>query len=101
MPPKPKAKSTGPKPGTEWDGPNAYVTDYGLVDRPGFYALDEDGKELLDPPVRLVMVDDEPGDEWGTRCHLEVASDKDPPMKQAERIVDLEADAQGSAQVEP
>lgn len=86
------------EPGDRYEGPSCYCHDYAMVERPGYYALTEDGQQLQDPLLRLVMIDDAPGDAENPACHLEVASDTDPPMKQGP-IVPLHARAQGSSSV--
>jgi hypothetical protein len=88
----------GPKPGTVWEGSAAFCTDYALVKRPGFYALSDDGKSFRKPLLRLVMIDDAPGDDEDGACHLEVAGNEDPPQR-AGRVVDLSSATNGSADV--
>ncbi len=92
-PPGPK----GPQEGDRYDGPAAYCADYGLVPRPGYYALSEGGK-TLDAGLRLVYVDDAPGDHLDGSGHYEVASESDPIAKQG-TIVALEAHSEGNAGV--
>ncbi len=55
-------ESTNPTEGDRYDGPAAYCADYGIVSRPGYYALSEDGREV-DAGLRLVYVDDARGDD--------------------------------------
>jgi len=71
----------GPKPGTRYEGPACYTDDYQAVPRPGYYALTDDGRNLRKPLMRLVCVDDNPGDPDGRACHYEVASKTDPVQK--------------------
>jgi len=92
-----------PRPGTVWTGPAAYFDGNGPPEPglvwPGFYALDVDGKSLRRPVVRLVSVDDAPGDPEDGAWHLEVAGPNDPPHRGG-NVVPLEADAIGSASVD-
>lgn len=91
-----------------YNGPSAYVdadeaAHLGIV--PGHYALEPSGKALLRKglrrkPVRLVMVDDAPGNDRDGACHLEVAKKGDPIAK-AGRIVGLEFHGEGKATVRP
>lgn len=89
----------GFKPGDRYEGLAVWTTDYTLVDKPGFYALAEDGRQLLDPPLRLVGIDETPGDPDDTSWHLVVAGSTDPAQRAAtgeeikvvpQKIVDLE-----------
>jgi len=99
--------SPGPQPGDVYEGPHAYCADYALVERPGFYALTEDGKVLLEPLLRLVMIDDFPGDAEQLGCHLEVAGPHDPPQMsvhsrqpiESQGEVSFSAAVEGSAEV--
>lgn len=105
-----KSPKGGPDPGTVYEGPACYVNDYEAVERPGFYALTDDGKDLLRPLIRLVMVDDAPNDPDNGHCHLEVAYANDGPQKtnrnvpitpRPEAVVEMEAhDAQGTSSTE-
>lgn len=61
-----------------YDGLACYTTDPDLAPAAGYYALDGDGQTLRQPPLRLVMVDDNPGNPADGSCHLEVALDGDP-----------------------
>ena len=70
-----------PRPGTRYEGHACYTDDYQLVPRPGYYALTDDGKQLRKPLLRLVCVDDAPGDPDGIACHYEVAAKNDPIQK--------------------
>lgn len=91
-----------------YDGPSAYIDAdeaalRGIV--PGHYALTPDGKSLLrrglrKRPVRLVMVDDAPGNAQDGACHLEIAKKGD-PIARAGRIVGLEFHGEGKATVTP
>lgn len=87
-----------PAPGTRWDGPAAWCDDASVDHRRGFYALTDDGKALRRPLVRLVGVDDAPGDPTDGAWHLEVAGPDDPPQKEG-RIVSFEFEGQGRAGV--
>ena len=88
----------GPRKGTRYYGPVAYCADYALVQRPGFYALTDDGKALRRPLLRLVCVDDAPGDASNGACHYEVAAKSDPIAK-AGRPVEMRANLNGKAGV--
>lgn len=92
----------GPKPGERWTGPAAWTDDYAQVERPGFYALTDDGKHLRRPLVRLVVVNDHPDDPENDHWHLEVASKTDPPQRGAPlgAPVDLHAASSGSSSTE-
>jgi hypothetical protein len=74
--------------GQLYEGPAAWSSDYSLVPRPGFYALDASGKNML-PDVPLVCVDDAGGDPWDGACHYEFAGPKDQPQRQG-RVVPME-----------
>ena len=72
--------------GSRWDGLAAWFHGPEVDYRPGFYALDGEGRTLLlwqDAPVRLVGVDDAPGDAGDGRWHLEVAGSDDAPQRPA------------------
>jgi hypothetical protein len=88
----------GPKPGTVFDGLVTYCHDYSLVEKPGYYALGEDGKQLQKPLLRLTWVDDAPGDEDDGSGHYEVSAKTD-PISRAGAPVPLEAESHGSAEV--
>lgn len=97
---KSKADRSAPPAGMLWTGPAAYTMDYSIVDKPGFYALTEDGKEFRRPLVRLVMVDDAPGNDEDGSCHLEVASSSDPAqMHRGLRVVSLSTEVEGTSDV--
>jgi hypothetical protein len=85
-----------PRAGTRWYGPAAYCTDYALVPRPGYYALSDDGKQLRKPLLRLVCVDDAPGDNKDGSCHYEVAGKNDPVQRQG-KVVKMKARLEGTA----
>jgi hypothetical protein len=91
----------GPKPGTTWNGPAAWTDDYHLVDRPGFYALTDDGKSIRKPLVRLVGVNLNPSDPDDVSWVLRVASKTDPAQLDAPtgRVVDLESVTNGESGV--
>lgn len=100
-------KPKGPEPGTPYYGPACYCDDYAAVPRPGYYALSEDGREILaDRP--LVCVDDAPGNPDNPACHYEHAGPTDNPQRRADgtetpvgRVVQFEAhDAIGSSTTE-
>jgi hypothetical protein len=86
--------------GDRYDGPACYCTDYSLVPRPGFYALDATGKRV-NPHVRLVYVDDAPGDPNDGSGHYEIAGRKDPEQRPGERVVELAVAVKGSAELTP
>lgn len=91
-----------------YSGPSAYIdadegAQLGIVS--GHYALDASGKALLRKgllrrPVRLVLVDDAPGNALDGACHLEIAKKGD-PIARAGRIVALEFHGEGKATVRP
>lgn len=89
---------SGPRPGTMHTGPAAFCADQGVVPWPGFYALTQDGKTLRTPLVRLVAVDDAPGDPRDGAWHLEVAGPGDPAQRNGV-IVPLEVHATGRSQM--
>lgn len=86
--------------GSRYDGPAAYCDDYALVPRPGFYALDKTGKNV-NRHVRLIYVDDAPGDPDDGSGHYEIAGRKDPVQRGGDRVVQLEAKVAGSAELTP
>jgi hypothetical protein len=93
--------------GLAYDGPAAWSDDYGLVPRPGYYALTPDGKTVL-RDVPLVCVDDAPGDVNDGSCHYEHAGPDDVPQRQAtgeeilmRRVVSLDVEALGTSTTEP
>lgn len=92
-----------PRPGYVWEGPACYTDDYTAVQRPGFYALTEDGKNLIQPPLRLVYIDDAPGDPTDGSGHYEVASATDPVQKwnTGQPIVELKIEVVGQTEVAP
>lgn len=92
-----------PKAGSRWNGPSAYCHDYQLVEKPGYYALEDDGKtflKIMGDLVRLTYVDDAPGVEDDGTGHYEVASKTDPVARQGPVTVDLEARAKGVSATE-
>lgn len=108
-------------PGTQWDGPHAWSTDFPhTVPMAGFYALTDDGKQLRRPLIRLVGVDDAPPVEDATLVafetgdgvvvqraphdlngawHLEVAGPDDPPQRSAGAPVESKRDVALDAHV--
>lgn len=86
--------------GQKWDGPAAYSTDP-IIGRPGFYALDEDGRQLLDPAVMLTYIDEAPGnDEDGSGHYIVVNPDEPyythrPPHLDDPKYVELAATVEG------
>lgn len=98
--------SRGPRPGEVWRGHACYSDDYSLVDRPGFYALDETGKKVL-PKIRLTWVDCAPGDDQDGSGFYEVSGKRGPIARAASgedmgklyegQLVELQATAQGKA----
>jgi hypothetical protein len=66
----------------------------------GFYALDEEGKNLLmrgGKPVRLIQVDLVPDDPDDGKQEFKIAGPEDPPQIDKGRLVDLEPDAATAA----
>lgn len=86
--------------GQRYDGPACYTDDYALVGRPGFYALDPTGKKV-NRRLRLVYVDDAPGDPTDGSGHYEVAGRHDPVQRGGERVVELEVQVAGAAELTP
>lgn len=84
--------------GQHYDGPVTYCDDYALVPRPGFYATD--GRNV-NRHLRLVYVDDAPGDPDDGSGHFEVAGRKDPVQRPGDRVVTLEVQVAGSAELTP
>ncbi len=91
--------------GDRYDGLACYCEDPSAVSRAGYYALDDDGRELVQPPLRLVAIDDNPGNPTDGSWHLEVAADDDPAQKtrdgalvRAARVVELEAQSAGTSE---
>lgn len=90
------------RPGRVHDGPVSFVDGNGNPPlRAGYYALSADGKNLLRPYVRLCAVTHEDGSH-----HYEVVRKKAPHQRPfpgkivlPARIVDLELEAEGSAEV--
>lgn len=75
----------------KYRGPVAWFPD---ADVPGFYALTEDGKRLLEPVLHLVAVQPR----WRQKHYYRSAlsGEKSPPPG---RIVDLEFKGQGKGEV--
>ncbi|MBI3936411.1 MAG: hypothetical protein HY323_05495 [Betaproteobacteria bacterium] len=89
------------RPGDRYDGPVAFTDEDGYKRLPlGYYALTRDGKSLRRPLLRLVWVDDAPGDPDDGSGHYEVAHRSDPPVK-AGRIVPLQSHMTGKGSVQP
>lgn len=86
-----------PNAGERYEGPAAWCDGPEVGFARGPYALTADGKDLLRPLVRLVMVDDAPGDPDDGACHYEIAGPNDYPQKG--RPVALEARLEGRAEV--
>lgn len=92
---------TNPKRGDLWKGPKGIFDGEEVGHRHGFYALTDDGKDLLKvrgKPVRLTHVDLAPGDEYNGDEEFRVAGPKDPGTVQG-NLVDLQVDAQGNSGV--
>lgn len=90
---------TGYPPGRRYAGPAAYCDDYTLVPRPGFYALKGDGKSFRRPLLRLVWVDDAPGDPEDGAGHYEAATTADAATRgyALGPVVEFEAESGGDA----
>lgn len=91
------------EPGSTWNGPAAYSTDP-HIGRPGYYALTEDGQEILEPHVMLTYVDEAPGNDEDGSGHYEVADLDKPyfshqPMNLNPNVVPLEARATTTSDV--
>lgn len=99
--------SRGPRPGEVWRGHACYCDDYALVDRPGFYALDETGKQIL-PKIRLTWVDCAPHDDQDGTGFYEVSGRRGPISRASTgedlgklhegQIVELQAHARGNSE---
>lgn len=88
------------RPGQLYTGPVAYADEDGSRRLPlAYYALSADGKELRRPLLRLVAIDDAPGDPEDGAFHYEIASAGDPPSKPG-RSVALEAVLEGRGSLE-
>lgn len=72
----PEPKPENPKPGETYTGLLTYTTDP-VIGRPGYYALDDDSK-LLDPPVMLTWVDEDPTNEENINGHYVVVDPEQP-----------------------
>jgi len=59
--------------GNPWEGYACYSTDP-QIGRPGYYALEDDGKTIREPHVMLTWVDEAPGDDDDGSGHYEVAN---------------------------
>lgn len=92
--------ASGPQPGSPWDGFAAWCSDSSVDHRAGFYALTDDGRDLLRPLVRLTMIDDAPGNPENGACHLVVSGPDDPPQAPAGRIVEFDVSVVGRAEVQ-
>lgn len=87
--------------GVVYTGPAGYADEHrGRRIIPGPYALAADGKGLRTPLLRLVSVDDAPGDPDDGSCHYEVAAKNDPPVR-AGNPVTLHVGTVGKATVSP
>lgn len=86
--------------GQIYTGYATWCDDYTLVPKPGFYALDDSGKQVL-ADVPLVCVDEAPGDAQDGTCHYEYAGPRDYPQRSGDRaigrgaIIDMEAHLEG------
>ena len=85
--------------GQPFSGHACWTDDYSIVPRPGYYALTDDGKQIL-AHVPLVYVDDAPGDHLDGSGHYEYAGPKDQPQRQGNPVA-LEAHAVGHTEVNP
>lgn len=97
-------KAQSERAGQPYDGPACWCDDYMAVPRPGFYALSEDGRDIL-KEYPLVCVDDAPGDPEDGSCHYEYAGPDDNPYRHNPdvplKIVSIEAhDAAGTSSME-
>ncbi len=86
------------KVGDTYEGPLAIFDDESVDGVHGYYALDEDGKELLEQagkPVRLMQVDLAPGDDEDGSERYVVADKNDPSQQipsEGNGVVELEPD---------
>ena len=83
-----------------YTGPVAYMDEIdGKPIMRSFYMLTEDGKGPVLPLIRMVSVDDAPGDPEDGSCHYEVAREDDRETRPG-NIVDLETRAEGRTRME-
>lgn len=87
------------KVGDVYKGPMAVFDGEEVGHVHGFYALDETGKQLLKPLVRLMHVDLAPGDDDDGKQEFRVAGKNHPSTTTSERLVDFEAEAHGNGKV--
>lgn len=93
-----------PAAGQAWIGPLTFTTDP-EIGRPGYYALEADGRTLIDPPLLLTHVNVDPTNEDDTR-DVYLVADPDqpyhitlPPHLNPPNIVDLESQVHGTSEV--
>jgi len=91
--------------GRPYAGLTTWCDDYQVVPKPGFYALESDGRTVR-PDVPLVCVDDAPGDPKDGRTHFVFAGPRDYPQRRAtgeevrsRAAVKLEVHAEGKGSV--
>lgn len=87
-----------------YKGPLTWTTDP-EIGRPGYYALEEDGRTLMDPHVLLTWVDQAPGDAEDGSGYFYVADPDRPyfthhPPHVDENFVELSAEAEGTGGVD-
>lgn len=98
-------RTSRPAAGSVWAGPRTYTTDP-EIGRPGYYALEDDGRTLVDPPILLTCVNVHPEDEEDTEDLYIVANPEEPyhaqlPPHLNAGVVALEATVQGTSEVTP
>ena len=65
------------RPGMVWDGPAAVADGLDVGHVRGIYALTDDGRDLRQPHLRLVAVDETPGESDDGNFHYEIAYPED------------------------
>lgn len=95
--------TAAPAAGDIWDGLFCYTTDP-VHGRPGYYALEDDGKTVVNPPVLLTHIDLAPGDDHDGRGVWVVVDVEEPyfshaPAHERGNYVNLEANVKGTSAV--
>lgn len=74
---EPEPEPDQPPPGFVWSGPAAVADGLEVGHVRGIYALTDDGRDLRQPLLRLVAVDETPGEPDDGNFHYEVAYPED------------------------